>query len=744
MSRLGTIARRSFLVGVAAIAGGAAFGTWAYQRPYPNPLKPGEGAKALTPYVLIDADGVTIVAPRAEMGQGVHTTLAALVAEEMDLDWTTIRVIHGPASHAYFNGAMLEDAAPFPPTDQSWTAQKVRGVMQIPAKFLGLQLTGGSTSVADAFDKMRAAGATARAALVAAAARRSGVAADALKTEKGAVILPDGTAIPYTDLAIDAASVDLPDTPVLRDPKLWKLLGKSLPRTDMVAKSTGTAMFTGDLRLPGMVYATIRTNPNLYAPMKSFDAAQTMKVAGVTDVLQIDNGVAVVASSTWAAFMGAEALTIDWAPATYPATSAEIEADIAASFTDDRQDSRMRDDGDVETALAAGSTFEATYSVPFLAHATMEPMTAAAHLDGDRLQIWAGNQAPTLVVKVATEVTGLAPDKIEVHTPFMGGGFGRRAELDFVRQAIQLAKALPGKPVLLTWTREEDTTHDVYRPAAAARIRAAMDGGRITALDVQLAAPSAMASQMGRFGYPTPGPDPTIVQGAWESPYAPPAFRVTGYRAPASVPLGFWRSVGASQNAFFLESAIDEMAHAAGADPLAFRLDHITHAASRAVLQAVADASGWATPPAAGGARGIAFCLSFGVPVAEVIEIATTAQGIRLTGAWAAVDVGIALDPGVIEAQVQGAMVFGLSAAMTGRISFAEGHVVETSFPDFDPLRMSQCPPIGVTILSSGGPIRGIGEPGTPPAAPALANAIFALTGQRYRKLPLADLVTFA
>ncbi len=744
MSRIGTIARRTFLIGSAAILGGVAFGTYAYRKPYPNPLIGTAGAHALTPYVLIDATGVTIIAPRAEMGQGVHTTLAAMVAEEMDLDWTTVRVIHGPASHAYFNAAMLEEAAPFPPTDQSWTAETVRGFMHVPAKFLGMQMTGGSTSTPDFFDRMRAAGATARAALVAAAARRSGQAADTLKTENGTVILPDGTAIPYTDLAADAASVDLPDTPPLRDPSQWKLLGKALPRTDMVAKSTGTAMFTGDLRLPGMVFATIRTNPHLYAPMKSFDAAETLKVPGVTDVLEIENGVAVVATSTWAAFKGAEVLTIDWAPATYPATSAEIEADIAASFTDDRQDSRMRNDGDVEATLAAGVTFEATYNVPFLAHATMEPMTAAALLDGGRLQIWAGNQAPTLVVSMAAEVTGLGAEAIEVHTPFMGGGFGRRAELDFVRQAVLLAKALPGKPVMLTWTREEDTTHDVYRPAAAARIRARLEGDKITALDVALAAPSAMASQMGRFGYPTPGPDATIVQGAWESPYALTAFRVTGYRAPPSVPLGFWRSVGASQNAFFLESAIDEMAHAAGADPLQFRLDHITHEPSRAVLQAVADASGWATPPATGRARGLAFCLSFGVPVAEVIEVEDTPAGIRMTGAWAACDVGVALDPGVIEAQVQGAMVYGLSAAMTGRITFDGGRVVETSFPDFDPLRLSQCPPIGVTILSMGGPIRGIGEPGTPPAAPALANAIFALTGVRHRRLPLVDAVRFA
>jgi len=311
MSRLGTIARRTLLIGSAAILGGVAFGTCAYQRPYPDPLKPGDGAKALIPYVLIDATGVIIIAPRAEMGQGVHTTLAAMVAEEMDLDWEQVRVIHGPASHACFSAAMLQEAAPFPPTDQSWIAETVRGFMQIPVKFLGIQLTGGSMSTPDALDKMRAAGPVARAALLAAAARRSGLAEAALKTEGGAVILPDGTAIPYTDLAAEAASVNLPDTPPLRDPSQWKLLGKPLPRTDMVAKCTRTAMFSGDLRLPGMVFATIRANLQLYAPTKSFDGAGALKLPGVTDVPEIDNGVAVVAYSTRAASKGDETLTID-------------------------------------------------------------------------------------------------------------------------------------------------------------------------------------------------------------------------------------------------------------------------------------------------------------------------------------------------------------------------------------------------------------------------------------------------
>ncbi len=743
MSRIGKIARRTFLFGAIAIAGGAAFGTWAYRRPHPNPLLKAEGA-ALTPYVLIDATGVTVIAPRAEMGQGIHSTLAALVAEEMDLSWEQVRVMHGPAAKAYFNAALLEEALPFLPTDHSWLAETARGAMHVPAKFLGLQLTGGSTSTPDGFEKMRTAGAIARVALVEAAARRTGQPSNALKTEGGAVILPDGTRFAYTDLAADTAKADMPEAPTLRPRSEWKLLGTSLPRLDMVAKSTGTATYSGDIRLPGMVFATVRSNPHLGAGLKGFDPAAALAVPGVAHVLQVEQSVAVVANTTWAAFKGAEALEIDWEGPAYPATSTEIDAQIAASFTDANFDSRQRDDGDAEVALAPGATFEGEYSVPFLAHATMEPMTAAAWLHEGRLDVYAGNQVPTQVLVVGAEITGLPQDAIEVHTPFLGGGFGRRSDMAFIGQAIVLAKEMPGTPVLVTYQREEDTTQGVYRPAAMGRIRARVEGGRIAGLDVSLAAPSVVASQFGRLGLPVAGPDATIVQGAWESPYAPGAFRVTGYRAPASLPLGFWRSVGASQNAFFLESAMDEMAHAAGADPLAFRLDHLTHAPSRAVLEAVAEMSGWTTPLAAGRARGVAFCLSFGVPCAEVIEVADTPEGLRMTGAWAAVDVGIALDPRNIEAQVQGAMIYGLSAAMTGRITVAEGRVEQQSFPDFDPLRLSQCPPISVRVLENGEKIRGIGEPGTPPAAPALANAIFALTGQRHRKLPLSDAVRFA
>lgn len=742
---IGKIARRSFLIGSAAIAGGVAFGYWKYRQPYDNPLLTGlpDGAVALTPYVIVDGNGVTVIAPRAEMGQGIHTTLAALVAEEMDLVWDQVQVLHGPASKAYFNAAVLEEGVPFAPTDDSWMAETARGAMHVPAKFLALQITGGSTSIPDGFDKMRKAGAAARAALIGAAARRLRVADSALSTEAGMVIAPDGQRIPYTDLAVEAAGIALPDDPALKPRDQWALLGASLPRKDMVGKATGTATYAIDVRLPGMRFATVRTNPRLGGGLTSHDAAEALAMPGVDKVVPVTGGVAVVAANTWAAFQAADRIAFDWGPAPYPADTEAMRAEVAASFTDDRQDSRLRDDGDVAAEIGT-DVFEASYEVPYLAHATMEPMNAAVWIHDGKVEVWAGNQLPTQVVIEAARITGLPEAAVEVHTTVMGGGFGRRAEMDVIRHALEVAVTMDGTPVLVTYSREEDTTHDAYRPMAMARVRGALRDGKVHALDLSLAAPSVSASMMGRLGYPAMGPDATIVQGAWEQPYAFPNYRVTGYRVPAGVPVGFWRSVGASQNAFFHESAVDELAHAAGADPLQFRLNQIDHAPSRAVIEAVRDMSGWQTPLPQGRARGAAFCLSFGVPVAQVIEIEDTPGGIALRRAFIAADVGIPLDPRNIEAQLSGGMIFGLSAAMMGEITFADGMAQQANFYDYDALRLGQTPEITVRVLGSGGKIRGVGEPGTPPAAPALANAIFALTGQRLRTLPLNKAVSFA
>lgn len=749
MGKAATITRRTLLLGSAAVAGGFAIGYWKYKQPYDNPLLPGlgDGEAALTPYVRIDATGVTVITPRAEMGQGVHTTLAALVAEELDLDWEDVRVEHGPASRAYYNGAMLQEAVPFKPTDTRRRAELMRDFMAVPAKFLGLQATGGSSTIPDGYEKMRLAGAAARHVLVEAAARRLGVAPEMLSTSRGAVITADGNRLDYTELALDAAAIEPPRRPRLRPASQWRLLGRALPRVDMLAKCTGTAEFGVDVRLPGMVYATVRKNPRLGGGMNGFDASAAESLPGVLQVMDFEDGVAVVASNTWYAIRAAQAIDIDWGPGSYAASSAGMLESIAGSMTEASQDSRNRDDGDVVGVLeraAAGEVIEAEYRAPFLAHATMEPMNATAWLRDGILDVWAGTQIPTQVVKEAQALTGLPEDAIRVHTPFLGGGFGRRAEMDVARQAIELAQRLEGTPVKLTWTREEDVTHDFYRPAAVARFRATVSQGRPQAVDLHVSTLSVIASQLGRIGINSPGADASIVAGAWEQPYAIANYRVTGYRAPDLYPVGSWRSVGASQNGFFHETMLDELAHAAGADPLAMRLALLDHQPSRKVLEAVAEQSGWGSELPEGHGRGVAYVLSFGVPVAEVIEIAMTENGIRIVGVWAAVDVGTALDPGIIEAQVQSAVNFGLAAAIMGEITIEDGAVQQNNFHQYDAIRIAQAPPIEVRILENGERVRGIGEPGLPPAAPALGNAIFAATGRRLRELPFGKQIRFA
>lgn len=747
---MGKILRRSFLIGSTAIAGGVAFGYWAYKNPHPNPLQKSltPDQTSLTPYVLIDQSGITIIAPRAEMGQGVHTTLAALVAEELDVALKDVNIIHGPASKAYYNAAILKEGISKPSTDVSKGAERQRAFMDIPAKFLGMQVTGGSTSIPDAYTKMRKAGAAARIALIKAAAKEWNEKPSTLKTANGHVIAPDGRTLSYQELAPLARSIKLPRNPALKPKSAWKILGKSQRRHDIVGKSTGTALYSMDVRLPDMVYATVKMNPHIDAGMKSFNADHARTMAGVQKIVALDNGIAVIANNSWNAFRAANEVDCDWEPAAYHTSSEEIEKSILNSFAADFKDSQFKDEGNVtkifeETRSGENTLLEGTYKVPYLAHATMEPMNAVAHLRDGKLDIWVGTQLPTQVVKEAEAITKLKEKNITVHTTYMGGGFGRRAEMDFVIQAIKIAKIMEGTPVKLVWSREEDMRHDVYRPAAMAKFKAVTKDGKINAIDLQVSASSVVDSQMGRIGISIPGPDSTIAQSAWDQPYAIPNYRVTAYKAPIMLPVGSWRSVGASQNAFFQETMLDEIATAGGMDPIAMRLAMINHEPSYKVVETVSKLSNWDKPLPAGQARGMAFCLSFGVPVAQVIEIEQTPDGLKLAKIFAAVDVGTALDPANIRAQVKSAIIYGLSAAIMGEITIADGQVEQSNFHDYDAMRLYQVPAMEVAILENNPHIHGIGEPGLPPIAPALGNAIFALTGERIRALPMNKSITF-
>ncbi|WP_454631398.1 molybdopterin cofactor-binding domain-containing protein [Bradyrhizobium cenepequi] len=745
MSRAGTIARRTFLIGTAAIAGGVAFGVYAYKREPINPLLKdlGDGQAALTPYVRIDQTGVTIITPRADLGQGVASILAALVAEELDIAWNDIRIDFGPPSGAYYNGIAAAEGFPVPATDTGFTARSARVVGDAVSKFLGLQITGGSSSVADAYDKMRIAGAAAREVLLQAAAKRTGTAKHQLKTRDGSVITPRGEMLSYASLAADAAKIEPPQKVRLKPEAEWRYLGRPMQRIDIVAKSTGTATFGVDIRMPGMVYATVRANPRIGGGIKGYDAGAAAKARGVIAVVPITGGVGVIADNTWRAFKAAELVKCDWGPAPYPPSSAAMFETVAASFTGERQDSRLKDEGDIETALQGAGVLEAEYKVPYLAHAPLEPMNAVVQLKDGRLDIWTATQIPLFVVATAAEVSGLAPEQVHLHSLMSGGSFGRRLEDDYVRQAVELAKAHPGSPIKMTWTREEDMAHDFPRPLGMARMRGVVRDGKVEAYDLKVACPSVTASQIGRLHMPTFGPDVAIVAGAWDQPFRIPHYRVTGYRVPELVPVSSWRSVGASANGFLHNGFLDELIHRAGADPLKELIRLCWHEPSRKVLETVGEMSKWGSDPGKDRGRGVAFTLSFGVPVAEVVEVSNTSGGIRIDKVFVAADVGKVLDPTNFENQVQGAVIWGLGHAVNCELTFKDGVAEQTNFHAYEGLRLNQAPAIEVRAVDNGSPIRGIGEPPVPPAAPALANAIFAATGKRIRELPLNKHIDF-
>lgn len=745
MSRLSTIGRRTFLIGSTAVLGGVAFGSYMVALPHENPNLADlpEGGASFNPWVIIDADKITLIANHGDIGQGVMSAQAALIAEELDVEFGQFEVSFGKPSPAYWNTGLSEEAVPFRATDDSAVPEAMRGAVGGVMKLLGMQVTGGSSSMPDVFVKLREAGAVARETLKLAASQETGVPVADLKTANAAVVLPDGTEMPYTALAATAATLKPVTKVSLRDPSEWRMIGKPMQRLDVVAKSTGTLNYGIDLALDGMVYATACTNPRKGGVLNSFDATEAKTMRGVQDVIEITNGVAVVADNTWRAIKAMRSVTFDWGPAPYPAEQAEHWAAIEASFNADQRDSQWRDDGDTDAAFAEGADVEGEYRSPYVAHAPMEPLNAIVRVNDDGVEVWTGHQTPRFVQVEVAKITGHDADQVTFHNQFMGGSFGHRLEFDWIKQATEVAMTMPGTPVKLTYSREEDFAQDYPRHPAIGRGRAKVADGQVVAIDLDIAAPSVLNSQMSRIGQSVPGPDAQIATGAWNNPYKIDSFRMTAYRAPELAPVSSWRAVGAPGAGFIFDTFMDEAIHAAGADPMSERLRLIDHDVSRKVIEAVAEMSDWGSPLEPNQAKGVAFVESFGVPVAEVVQVSQTDRGIKIDKVWVAADLGTVVDPVNLENHMQGGVIWGLGHAMNSEITYQDGKAQQSNYHAAEGLRIYQTPEIMVRALENGEKIRGVGEPTVPPAAPALGNAIFALTGERLRELPFNKFVDF-
>jgi len=750
--------RRRFLLGGLA-AGGALLVGWGFMPPRQrlrtaSPLAVEAGAVALNGWVAIAADGtVSVVVPRSEMGQGVNTALPMLLAEELDAALDNVRISQAPIDKIFGNLTVLRENLPFHPDDRGSIRQGVQWVMGKVGRELGLMFTGGSTSVKDAWVPMREAGAVARAMLVRAAAEQWKLEASRLSTRDGFVLHPDGRRLGYGELAARAARVgaDIEAGDVrLKTPAEFRLIGRPVPRRDSPAKVNGSALFGIDARVPGMLYAAVRMAPVVGAGVASFDAAKALALPGVVQVVDISSalpkfsgagaGVAVVAKTWWQAKQAAASLPVEWSASPHADLSSEAIFAEFAKLLDSESGFTYFESGSQELRGSA-KTIQAEYRAPFLAHATMEPINCTAQLKDGKLKLWTSTQVPSVAVEVAARVAGVDRADVSLDLMLLGGGFGRRLETDMVAQAAAIAKALSGplsgRPVQLIWTREDDIGHDVYRPQALARFTARLDAaGKVLAWDNKSVSGAIGHQYFPRnLGLPGVGPDKTTAEGEYDMQYAIPNRRIAHVIADSAVPIGYWRSVGHSHNAFFKEGFLDEVAHAAGKDPVQLRRELLReHPRHLAVLEAALAKAG-AAPD--GRAHGVAVHQSFGSIVAQVAEVSVIEKRIRVHRVVCAVDCGIVVNPNILAQQVESAVVFGLSAALGGEITLKDGRVQQSNFGDYPVLRMIDAPLVETVIVPSMEPPEGMGEPATPPVAPAVAGAVFKLTGQRLRSLPL-------
>jgi len=686
------------------------------KKPNPGPVQGAEPKSlifALNPFVRIGTDdSVTVIVNHSEMGQGVYTALPMLVAEELDADWSKVSFEAAPVDPAY-NHAL-------------W----------------GIQATGGSTSTWTEWERLRQAGASARAMLIAAAAETWKVDPASCRTKNGHVIHnASRRRLSYGQLAEKASHMTPPENVVLKEPTEFKLIGKPTRCLDTPEKINGKGVFGLDVKVPGMLTALVARPPVFGGKVKSFDAGKAKSVPGVRQVVEIDRGVVVVADGYWPALEGRKALEIVWDEGPLSGLDSQRQREEYAELATQSGAVAMRQ-GDAAAAMdLAAKKLQANYELPYLAHAPLEPLNCVAHVRSDGCEVWTGTQFQTGDRDAAAEITGLKPEQVKLHTMLLGGGFGRRAVFDshFVREAVQVSKTVKA-PVQVIWTREDDIRGGYYRPATFHSIAAGLDeAGNPVAWKHHIVCQSFMVDTPFEGAMVKDGVDLAAVEGAADMPYAIPNLLVTWHRAPDGVPTLWWRSVGHSHTAFVVESFLDELAHATGKDPYEFRRRLLMkHPRHTAVLELAAQKSGWGKPLAEGRGRGLAVHESFGSFVAQVAEVSVSEEGnLKVHRVVCAIDCGPVVNPDTIHAQMESGIVFGLTAALYGEITFEKGRVKQQNFKDYPMLRMKEMPVVETHIVPSTESMGGVGETGVPPIAPAVANAVFAVTGKRVRRLPI-------